>query len=98
MQFLVAKTFVGFKAFNRNILGTKNLHEILSDRESISNSMQVSHTHKNKVRWLGKTNNCAFSGRTTQGGRGVKPPEPPQKEEENSSKKKEKYIYIQIVS
>ena len=27
----------------RNILGTKNLHEILSDRESISNSMQVIH-------------------------------------------------------
>jgi len=26
----------------RNILGTKNLHEILSDRDSISNSMQVS--------------------------------------------------------
>ena len=25
----------------RNILGTKNLHEILSDRESISSSMQV---------------------------------------------------------
>ena len=25
----------------RNILGTKNLHEILSDRESISCSMQV---------------------------------------------------------
>ena len=27
----------------RNILGTKNLHEILSDRESISGSMQVRH-------------------------------------------------------
>ena len=27
----------------RNILGTKNLHEILSDRESISGSMQVSY-------------------------------------------------------
>jgi hypothetical protein len=26
----------------RNILGTKNLHEILSDRESISGSMQAS--------------------------------------------------------
>ena len=25
----------------RNILGTKSLHEILSDRESISSSMQV---------------------------------------------------------
>ena len=25
----------------RNILGTKNLHEILSDRESITGSMQV---------------------------------------------------------
>ena len=25
----------------RNILGTKNLHEILSERDSISNSMQV---------------------------------------------------------
>ena len=25
----------------RTILGTKNLHEILSDRDSISNSMQV---------------------------------------------------------
>ena len=28
----------------RNILGTKNLHEILSDRESISGSMQVCRT------------------------------------------------------
>ena len=28
----------------RNILGTKNLHEILSDRESISGSMQVPYT------------------------------------------------------
>ena len=28
----------------RNILGTKNLHEILSDRESISGSMQVKAT------------------------------------------------------
>ena len=28
----------------RNILGTKNLHEILSDRESISGSMQVNIT------------------------------------------------------
>jgi erythrocyte band 7 integral membrane protein len=26
----------------RNILGTKNLHQILSDRDSISGSMQVS--------------------------------------------------------
>lgn len=26
----------------RNILGTKNLHEILSDREGISGAMQVS--------------------------------------------------------
>ena len=26
----------------RNILGTKNLHEILSDRDSISGSMQAS--------------------------------------------------------
>ena len=25
----------------RNVLGTKNLHEILSERESISSSMQV---------------------------------------------------------
>ena len=25
----------------RNILGTKNLHEILSDRESIAGSMQI---------------------------------------------------------
>ena len=32
----------------RNILGTKNLHEILSDRDSISNSMQV-HTATNHV-------------------------------------------------
>ena len=32
----------------RNILGTKNLHEILSDRDSISNSMQV-HTTTNNV-------------------------------------------------
>ena len=30
----------------RNILGTKNLHEILSDRESISGSMQVRSQHK----------------------------------------------------
>ena len=30
----------------RNILGTKNLHEILSDRESISGSMQV------QFKWL----------------------------------------------
>ena len=29
----------------RNILGTKNLHEILSDRESISGSMQVCWTY-----------------------------------------------------
>ena len=29
----------------RNILGTKNLHEILSDRESISGSMQVSNSN-----------------------------------------------------
>ena len=29
----------------RNILGTKNLHEILSDRESISGSMQVTIIH-----------------------------------------------------
>lgn len=29
----------------RNILGTKNLHEILSDRESISGSMQVLNTN-----------------------------------------------------
>ena len=28
----------------RNILGTKNLHEILSDRDSISGSMQVQHS------------------------------------------------------
>ncbi len=27
----------------RNILGTKNLHEILSDRESISTAMQARH-------------------------------------------------------
>ena len=30
----------------RNILGTKNLHEILSDRDSISGSMQVMITIK----------------------------------------------------
>ena len=30
----------------RNILGTKNLHEILSDRDSISGSMQVMITMK----------------------------------------------------
>ncbi len=30
----------------RNILGTKNLHEILSDRESISGSMQVADSSK----------------------------------------------------
>lgn len=29
----------------RNILGTKNLHEILSDRESISGSMQVTSSY-----------------------------------------------------
>ena len=31
----------------RNILGTKNLHEILSDRESISGSMQVQKHFRN---------------------------------------------------
>ena len=38
----------------RNILGTKDLHEILSDRESISGSMQarrVSSTHPCYTRW-----------------------------------------------
>ena len=30
----------------RNVLGTKNLAEILSERESISNSMQVSISNK----------------------------------------------------
>ena len=29
----------------RNILGTKDLHEILGDRETISGSMQVIHVH-----------------------------------------------------
>ena len=33
----------------RNILGTKNLHEILSDRESISGSMQVSPSFHNVI-------------------------------------------------
>ena len=33
----------------RNILGTKNLHEILSDRESISIAMQVKKQITNKV-------------------------------------------------
>ena len=33
----------------RNILGTKNLHEILSDRESISGSMQVRSMYS--VKW-----------------------------------------------
>ena len=37
----------------RNILGTKNLHEILSDRESISGSMQVRYisTFVNQRNW-----------------------------------------------
>ena len=41
----------------RNILGTKNLHEILSDRESISGSMQVRTLHastscwQNSIKW-----------------------------------------------
>ena len=33
----------------RNILGTKNLHEILSDRESIAGSMQVLFLKTNKA-------------------------------------------------
>ena len=37
----------------RNILGTKNLHEILSDRESISGSMQVSDIRRLIVKILG---------------------------------------------
>ena len=36
----------------RNILGTKNLHEILSDRESISGSMQVSDIRRQIVKIL----------------------------------------------
>ena len=36
----------------RNILGTKNLHEILSDRDSISGSMQVSCQYDKYVLWL----------------------------------------------
>ena len=60
----------------RNILGTKNLHEILSDRESISGSMQVCYIqlkeklsisnikfndfHKNELYQLSK--NLYFSG------------------------------------
>ncbi len=35
----------------RNILGTKNLHEILSDRESISGSMQVNLLLAGKCLW-----------------------------------------------
>ena len=42
----------------RNILGTKNLHEILSDRESISGSMQVSNTSVRTYKEL--TNFSAF--------------------------------------
>ena len=43
----------------RNILGTKNLHEILSDRESISGSMQVRALHAStsfgKIQSSGRT-------------------------------------------
>ena len=43
----------------RNILGTKNLHEILSDRESISGSMQVRTLHAStsfgKIQSSGRT-------------------------------------------
>jgi len=35
----------------RNVLGTKNLSEILSDRENISHFMQVSRAGSPSVRW-----------------------------------------------
>ena len=38
----------------RNILGTKNLHEILSDRESISSSMQASSVVRRPFIFSGK--------------------------------------------
>ena len=43
----------------RNILGTKNLHEILSDRESISGSMQVNVNQRQETldffcEWFGR--------------------------------------------
>ena len=54
----------------RNILGTKSLHEILSDRESISSSMQVSRHSDLKIpkkfdlgklcRLYQKGNQCLF--------------------------------------
>ena len=39
----------------RNVLGTKNLHEILSERESISSSMQVQETGLSSSSELGLT-------------------------------------------
>lgn len=36
----------------RNVLGTKNLSEILSDREEIAHSMQVKHTTIQNVQFL----------------------------------------------
>ena len=41
MLFLIYLSRLLAQTTLRNILGTKNLHEILSDRESISSSMQV---------------------------------------------------------
>ena len=39
----------------RNILGTKNLHEILSDRESISGSMQVRYIEVKEKSYISRT-------------------------------------------
>ena len=47
----------------RNILGTKNLHEILSDRESISGSMQVSNTSVRTYKELTNFPFASFPGR-----------------------------------
>ena len=43
------------KISHRNILGTKNLHEILSDRESISGNMQVTQFHSANIKFAGNT-------------------------------------------
>lgn len=49
----------------RNVLGTKNLSEILSDREEIAHSMQVKHanvqtTHKNHLTLPYDPDECLF--------------------------------------
>jgi hypothetical protein len=47
----------------RNILGTKNLHEILSDRESISVSMQVMCHYQ--INWIIEDLSCQVTTSST---------------------------------